>query len=437
MALLRKKGDIATGEMEILVGSLKALGRLDELDGAGMSKEGRARLAQILVETGEEPRALDLLLKAGELEREGFAVALRVCMRLNDWNRARGFYIELQDCVALKEAPELYYQYALLCEKCGRVAEAAEVYGKIIKRFPGFKDIPRRLEELKSLSQADRARLTMTVAPASSAAPTGETAPGLIGGRFEVRRPLGRGAMGVVFLAVDGVLSREVAVKRISGRLSGDPRARERFLNEARLVASLDHPYIVPIHDIVISGEEAFLILEYLNGETLAEILASRGRLQPKECVRMLSFVCEAMAYAHGKGVVHRDLKPSNVMMNRQGYVKVMDFGIAISGAGSHGPAGTPAFMAPEQHEGSATAASDVFAMGATAYELLTGNLPFTGADLAECKKRAVFEPLPPESPEPLRRLVADCLAPDPGARPAMRAAGARLRELLPAPAGR
>jgi serine/threonine protein kinase len=213
--------------------------------------------------------------------------------------------------------------------------------------------------------------------------------------------------MGVVFEARDVVLGRRVAVKRMSDSLAEQGTAwREAFVREARVVASLSHPAIVEIYEILEVDGRLHLVFEFVEGETLAERLARLGPLEPSEASRLLGPVCEALEFAHARGLVHRDLKPHNIMVAARGEVKLMDFGLAraLSGDATRTQTvrGTPAYMAPECWQGVVRRESDVYALGVCLHELLTGNVPGRGGAL------------PPE----LASLVREALSEDPRLRP-------------------
>jgi len=203
---------------------------------------------------------------------------------------------------------------------------------------------------------------------------------------FRVVKTLGQGGMGVVYEAVDLGLQRTVALKKLRPEVSDNPRERQRFLKEARTVAALKHPNIVEIHAIHEDAEGLFIVFERVPGETLHELIG-RGPVNPAEIAAFLKQIASALDYAHGQGVVHQDLKPANVMIHA-GQAKVMDFGIArrvaetLSTMSKIEVAGTPAYMSPEQEQGVVTPSADVFALGACAYESLTGALPFPSGGL-------------------------------------------------------
>ena len=204
-------------------------------------------------------------------------------------------------------------------------------------------------------------------------------------GRYEVERTLGRGGMATVYLAHDTVLGRPVALKVLAEHLAGDESFRARFLREARLAARIAHPNVVQVYDA--GGDEAglFIAMEYVDGESLAEELARRGRLSAGEVVDLGRQLAAALAAAHAAGLVHRDVKPPNVLRARDGTVKLGDFGIAHShdstALTAHGSVlGTAAYLAPEQARAEpVTGAADLYALGVVLYEALTGRWPHEG----------------------------------------------------------
>jgi predicted Ser/Thr protein kinase len=246
-------------------------------------------------------------------------------------------------------------------------------------------------------------------------------------GKFKIVGKLGHGAMGEVFRALDPVLGREVAIKVVTGKLSEDERARDRFLREAQAAATLNHPNIITVYDFGEEQGQAFMAMELLEGQDLRELLAKGTLTSLEGKVAIMEQILDALAFAHSKGVVHRDLKPGNVHVLPNGQVKVMDFGLArrTEDASSTGVIrGTPYYMAPEQAQGArSTTRSDVFSMGAMFYELLSGYRPFTGPTIpAVLFSVAHREPPPlaervPDIPPGLATVVMRALAKAPEAR--------------------
>ncbi len=247
-------------------------------------------------------------------------------------------------------------------------------------------------------------------------------------GRYDVYAELGSGGMASVFLALDLALDRKVAIKVMSPALMASPGAIERFRREARVAAGLSHPHIVPIHAI---GEEpglAYYVMKYIEGSSLDAVLRREGAQSLAFAQAIIGYMGHALHYAHQRGVVHRDVKPANVMLDREGWVYVTDFGIAkqVDGAGlTHSGViiGTPHYMSPEQFNGHPVAgAADQYALGVVAYELLTGSTPYAGPSIGEVMKGHLFEPVPPmQTPGAIPAAVEDCvrrmLAKDPTQR--------------------
>jgi len=252
-----------------------------------------------------------------------------------------------------------------------------------------------------------------------------------LAGRYSLERELGRGGMGVVYLAREVRLDRSVAIKLLPPSKTVDPKLRERFLKEARTAAKLSHPNIIPIHAVEEIGEFVFFAMAYVDGETLTERVRRRGPMAPSEAARVLRDVAWALAYAHGQGVIHRDVKPDNILLEEaSGRVLVADFGIAGVVAGAAGLVageiiGTPEFMSPEQALGEdVDARSDLYSLGIVGYFTLSGTLPFEAEKSTDVLAKQVTEPAPPLSttaplvPRRLAQAIDRCLAKDPADRP-------------------
>ncbi|MDQ5856733.1 MAG: protein kinase [Acidobacteriota bacterium] len=260
-------------------------------------------------------------------------------------------------------------------------------------------------------------------------------------GPYELLAPIGAGGMGEVYRAKDTRLERTVAVKVLSAHLSASPESRQRFEREARTISQLSHPHICALYDVGREGETEYLVMEYLEGETLADRLA-RGPLSTEQVLRYGVEIADALDKAHRQGIVHRDLKPGNVMITKSG-VKLLDFGLAKAMAPPGGSAssltalptranltqegtilGTFQYMAPEQLEGKeADSRTDIFAFGALLYEMATGKKAFWGESHASLISSIMAAEPPPVStvapmaPPALDRVVRRCLVKDPEGR--------------------
>jgi serine/threonine-protein kinase len=227
-------------------------------------------------------------------------------------------------------------------------------------------------------------------------------------GRYVVVETIGRGAMGEVHKAWDPVLKRHVAVKVLTGQHGLDAEIRRRFEREAQSVAGLNHPNIVTVYELGQTPGADFIAMELLPGGDLKEMIGGPSLRDPEVGLRIVDQVLSGLAYAHAAGVVHRDLKPANIRVLESGQVKVMDFGLArLQGAGAQVTQdgmilGTPNYMSPEQVQGErATAASDVFALGALFYEVLTGHRAFEADSL-----HAILSCVLADDPPPVRTVV-------------------------------
>jgi serine/threonine protein kinase len=218
-------------------------------------------------------------------------------------------------------------------------------------------------------------------------------------GRYEVQAQVGEGSMGRVYRAVDPLAMREVAIKTLRSEYMTEETTeayRRRFVREAQAAGGLAHPNVVRIYD----GGEDFLVMELLEGEPLGAMLRRRGALPVDSALRILRSVAGALDHAHARGIVHRDVKPGNIMMCSDGEPKLMDFGLAVMDGEELSVddkfLGTPAYMAPEQiARGDASLRSDLFSLAVVAYEMLTGQRPFQGADLGAITWNVVHEPAP------------------------------------------
>lgn len=264
--------------------------------------------------------------------------------------------------------------------------------------------------------------------------------------RYELTRRLGKGGMGDVWEAEDTRLRRTVAIKFLSlqGQSQGQGRGEhgeqggtqeQRFLREAQFTAGFTHHGVPTIHDVgVLDDGRRYIVMERVHGRTLRQVIAEEDRQPPEMVARIVAEIADVLAYAHEQGVIHRDLKPSNLALRPDGSVAVLDFGIgaALTPApgdepltSPYGTPGTPGYMAPEQARGEAVAASDLYALGCVAYELLAGGPPFPHDNPFVQMSCHLNDPVPklrerrPEVPDQLAELVMSLLAKEPEERPA------------------
>lgn len=243
--------------------------------------------------------------------------------------------------------------------------------------------------------------------------------------RYALEKTLGKGGMATVELAEDTQLGRRVAIKRLFASLAGDETFQRRFLREARMAAALSHPNLVAVYDVGERDGLPYIVMEYVEGETLAELMARDGPVPHNRAVEILTQVCAGLEHAHAGGLVHRDIKPQNLLLRTDGVVKVADFGIARTLQGTQLTQvgtllGTAAYLAPEQAAGErVTAAADIYSLGAVAYELLTGRTPYRFDSLAGLAVEQRKAPPPiREAPPEVEQAVLRALALKPEDRP-------------------
>jgi eukaryotic-like serine/threonine-protein kinase len=267
-----------------------------------------------------------------------------------------------------------------------------------------------------------------------------------IAGRYRLDRRLGAGGMSTVYQGLDRVLERPVAIKLLAEHLAEDDGFVARFRREALAAARLVHPNIVQVYD---SGHDEeshrhYIVMEYVQGQTLAQVLRERGRLPVGEAVEIVCQACEGLEYAHRHSVIHRDVKPGNLLINPDGLVKLADFGIAKAAEDSRitqigSVLGTAAYLSPERAKGQeATVSTDVYSLGVVLYQALAGRVPYETGSLTELAlKQQEGEPEPlalvnPDVGPELSRAVGRSLVADPAARYASaRDMGVAIREAL------
>ncbi len=425
---------------------------------------------EMFARANDAVRAGECFERAGEFYRAGVAYAhaarfdpaIKVLQRLPEnhanfeQSRAllgRCFY-EMHDydhCAAALEnhlaqkrvestTIEYYYMWALALEQLGKLDESRNILLKIGAVNKGYKDVNSRLSNIVSrislMQQSGQnivgAATVYTPQPGSSAPGSAAVATQVmqsvesnLGGRYVLEKELGRGGMGVVYLAKDSQLERPVALKFLGNLVDSSEEFRQRFVREARTAAKISHPNIIAIYDISASVGKAYIAMEYIDGPSLHKYLSTKGGLKPRETINVMVQACSALAAIHEAGITHRDIKPDNILVAKGGLIKLTDFGLAKADDSRMTRTGvvmgTPSYMAPEQVLGKdADARSDIYSMGLVIYECLTGETVFMGSDVLQRQLEEL--PDPPSAkvqgvPAELDAVVMKCVAKKPDER--------------------
>ncbi|HMV29274.1 MAG TPA: serine/threonine-protein kinase, partial [Anaerolineales bacterium] len=243
-------------------------------------------------------------------------------------------------------------------------------------------------------------------------------------GRYEVKSELGRGGMATVYRAVDPNSGREVAVKVLPREMMHDPQFRERFEREIKMIASLEHPAIVPVYDVGDIDGQPYFVMRFMTGGSLSDLI-EKGSIPIDETAKIIEKIAQGLAYAHRKGVIHRDLKPDNILFNDDGEPFISDFGVAkLSESSSNltgsGVIGTPAYMSPEQAQGNEIdQRSDVYGLGVIVYQMLSGHQPYSADTPMGVVVKHITEPVPeilkvlPNLPEDVDAIIKTAMAKD------------------------
>ena len=247
-----------------------------------------------------------------------------------------------------------------------------------------------------------------------------------INDRYQIIKTLGEGGMANVYLAHDEILDRNVAVKVLRGDLANDEKFVRRFQREALSASSLSHPNIVEMYDVGEDDGGYYIVMEYVDGKTLKQVLKQRGKLSVTEVVDIMLQVTDGMAHAHDAYIIHRDIKPQNIMILPNGVIKITDFGVATALNSTqltqtNSVMGTVHYLPPEQANGKgSTIRSDIYSMGIMMYELLTGKVPYKGESAVEIALKHLKEPIPsirkeiPSIPQSIENIILKACAKNP-----------------------
>lgn len=322
---------------------------------------------------------------------------------------------------------DYFYMLALAHEQQGNLKESKNLLMKIGGVNKNFRDLGERVSSIDSRISLMESSISSGIGSAGPGGGSGSMGmvENTLGDRYVFLKELGKGGMGVVYLAKDKQLDRQVALKFLGSLVDDSDEFRQRFIREARTAARINHPNIVAIYDISASEGKAYIAMEYIEGQNLYRHIQSKGKLKVPESLNYMVQVCNALAAIHEAGIVHRDIKPENIVLAKGGLVKLMDFGLAKADDARMTKAnvimGTPCYMSPEQAKGKdVDGRSDIYAMGLILYEMLTGEILFKDGDILNRqiseippKLSEVAENIPPE----LDRITEKCVAKDPDKR--------------------
>jgi tetratricopeptide (TPR) repeat protein len=399
-----------------------------------LSKHGQhLQAAQVALERGDRAQAIQCLHRIPVSDPDYAPAVIHLADAYQQEGHLDLAVRKLEELLSTRpdaDVPsEAIDRLALLCEQTRHFERALALLEKLRDRDATWPHLATRVEALR------KALLSQTTNP--DLTPGKPMADGFDEGfRYEILEEIGRGGMGVVFRARDRRLGREVALKRMPDHIRNHPKAIELFLREARAAAALNHPNIVTLFDAAQERDTLYITMELLRGSPLQKVLREKGRLSPGSVAKIGGQVAQGLQYAHEQGIVHRDIKTANIFFTDKRVVKIMDFGLAKMveevRRSTTVVGGTPYYMAPEQSAGEQVDhRADLYALGVTFFELLTGSVPFRDGDVAFHHRHTSpphVRDVAPGTPEPLAALVEQLLAKRPSQR--VRSAGEVVRRL-------
>ncbi|MFQ5598714.1 MAG: protein kinase [Nitrospiria bacterium] len=429
---------LSAGDLSSAAESFEKGGRLQEASDLYVRLKEFDRAAHVQEVIGNYFQAALLLKQQGDLDR-CISYLQRVDRDSTNFHEAvlllgemltlRGLTPAAKDCfrkVVSQEAVsskniEIYYRLAVLYETEKAFEKSEKLYDAILRKDYNYKDVKDRRDLLKkALEEAKKALAASTPSKRSKSIikEAGQTT------RYKIIKKIGQGGMGVVYLAEDMVLKRDVAYKVLPNAIKENQAVLQNFMQEAQISAALNHPNIVTIFDTGKNGDDIFITMEYVDGITL-KVFLERYKASLNELKEIMKSICRGVAYAHNRNVIHRDLKPSNVMLLQDRTVKIMDFGLAkfLTDAMEEKTSvkGTPLYMSPEQIVGEKVdKLSDIYSLGCTFYRLLTGRPPFSKGDIYYQHLHTNASPLRsinPKVPPGLEKIILTCIEKQKGQR--------------------
>ncbi|WP_460236516.1 protein kinase domain-containing protein [Aurantivibrio plasticivorans] len=384
-------------------------------------------LAAILLSVAQSQQSRELQLIAA-----AHGARYQLGLQLYRDGRNDDALLAIKECHASEAVLSLMYDIAAQQERKRHYAEAVKTYQSIVERQENFKDAKQKVEKLMAFSSGGAASFHDTGDIAKTLIISESTINKPVLGRYEIERELGRGAMGVVYLGRDPKISRQVAIKTLSYAQLDSKELEEfksRFFREAEAAGRLSHPNIITVYDVGEEHDLAFIAMDYVDGKSLASYVHEDHLLSLADVCELIAQVADALAYAHQHQIIHRDIKPGNIMYQVSHRIaKVADFGVAriVDSAKTNTGdiLGSPLYMSPEQLQGAKVSfQTDIYSLGVTLYQLLTGKLPFSAENLATLTYNIINEKhkgvrdIRPELPKGFTRIINRAMNKDPDKR--------------------
>ncbi|MCB4790354.1 MAG: protein kinase [Elusimicrobia bacterium] len=418
-AVSRPRDENSAADLEQLISSYDKLNKLGDLNPADLPDEYSKKVIRLLEEKKDQAGLTAYLSRMPEemWTIETYQSWFESCLKNGVPDSAVKPLSSIQNRSDAESIYEFYYQKALQFEREGFKDNAILIYSKFVHEHIFFKDIPERYVKLSEAPAAIQPEQSKSTPDEKAVAPLNQEK--AFNPNYRTLREIGRGSMGVVYDAIDKKRKKQVAIKKMKEELAANPLEKKRFMEETSRVMELHHANIVDIYDMYEEGSDIYLVFEYVSGDTVDGLLNKHEQLKLKETLDIILPVCSALEFAHGQKIIHGDIKPSNIMVTKGKLVKVTDFGIAlqakeiltrVTGKDAYG---THAYMPPEQVPGVSSVQSDIYSLGITMYEMLSGDVPFKGTDLMVQKRTMLYRPLrevDPKIPRNIDEIINNCL---------------------------